>query len=64
LAQQLTAAIAERTDLTVFVMYGDHEGGQLTISLFGLMAEEGDRWIAEVGRHWTLDAPDPRVRPD
>ena len=48
----------------MFVMYGDHEGGQLTISLFGILPQEDGSWIAEVGRHWTLGIPDPRLRPD
>jgi hypothetical protein len=64
LAKRVTAAIAEHGELTVFVMYGDHEGGQLTISLFGILPQEDGSWIAEVGRHWTLGIPDPRLRPD
>ncbi len=64
LAKRVTAAIAEHGELTVFVMYGDHEGGQLTISLFGILPQDDGSWIAEVGRHWTLGIPDPRLRPD
>jgi hypothetical protein len=64
LASDMRAAIAERKPLSLYLLYGDHEGGQLTISLFGLLADEGNERLAEIGRHWTLDTPDPRLRPE
>jgi hypothetical protein len=46
---------------SVFLLYGDHEGGQRTISRFGLRPhEEEGRWFCSVTRHWTLEGPDPR----
>ncbi len=46
------------------VLYGDHEGGQRTITRFGMIpagaattATGGSRHVA---RHWNLDRPDPR----
>jgi len=53
-------AIAERRRLSVELLYGDHEGGQRTISRFGLIPREDGKWLAAVGRHWNLDRPDPR----
>ena len=41
------------------VLYGDHEGGQRTITRFHVQPHD-DRWIATVGRHWNLDRADPR----
>jgi hypothetical protein len=64
LTTRVGAAVAAREDLSVHVLYGDHEGGQLTISLFGVRPVGDDGWTAEIGRHWTLDAPDPRMRPE
>jgi hypothetical protein len=48
--------------LTVDLLYGDHEGGQLTISRFILTREEDGRWRPGVVRHWTLEGTDPRGR--
>jgi len=50
--------------LTVDLLYGDHEGGQLTISRFILTCEEDGRWRPGVVRHWPLEGTDPRVRDD
>jgi hypothetical protein len=48
--------------LTVDLLYGDHEGGQLTISRFVLTREEEHRWRPGVVRHWPLEGTDPRRR--
>ncbi len=55
-------AVAERRPLDVELLYGDHDGGQLTISRFGLATEEddGDEWLCAVVRHWSVDGADPR----
>jgi hypothetical protein len=41
-----------------------HEGGQRTISLFSVSpraaGDDPDQWLCSVGRHWSLDRPDPR----
>ena len=51
--------------ITVDLLYGDHEGGQKTISRF-ILAREGEDggWRPGVVRHWPLEAADPRIRPD
>jgi hypothetical protein len=46
--------------LTVDLLYGDHEGGQRTISRFYLTREPDDQWRCGVVRHWVLDGVDPR----
>ncbi len=48
--------------LTVDLLYGDHEGGQLTISRFILTREENRQWRPGVVRHWPLEGIDPRGR--
>jgi hypothetical protein len=48
--------------LTVDLLYGDHEGGQLMISRFILTREEDRQWRPGVVRHWPLESTDPRVR--
>ncbi len=48
--------------MTVDLLYGDHEGGQLTISRFVLTREEDGNWRPGVVRHWPLEGPDPRAR--
>jgi hypothetical protein len=53
-------AISERRYLTVFILYGDQEGGQRVISMFGMNPRDDGAYIATVGRHWHLDRPDPR----
>ncbi len=48
--------------LTVDLLYGDHEGGQRTISRFILPREDDGQWRCRVVRHWLLDSADPRPR--
>jgi len=55
-----SAAITARQAMTIDLLYGDHEGGQRTISRFALLPREDGGWIASVSRHWNLDRADPR----
>jgi hypothetical protein len=48
--------------MTVDLLYGDHEGGQRTISRFILTREQDGHWRPGVVRHWPLEGPDPRAR--
>jgi hypothetical protein len=48
--------------LAVDLLYGDHEGGQPTISRFILTREDDGQWRAGVVRHWALEGVDPRSR--
>jgi hypothetical protein len=56
------ALIESRQMFSVDLLYGDHEGGQRTISRFGVIPREGDtpEWLCSVARHWNIDRPDPR----
>jgi hypothetical protein len=54
-------AVEDRRPIAVEILYGDHEGGQRTISRFALIPHENDDgWIAAVARHWSVDRPGPR----
>ena len=49
---------------TIDVLYGDHEGGQRTITRFGMIPLQTDddiKWFPNVARHWNLERPDPPV---
>ncbi|MGA8372739.1 MAG: hypothetical protein WB765_21605, partial [Acidimicrobiales bacterium] len=64
-ADEMRPAVLEaaknRSAMTIDLLYGDYEGGQRTISRFGLVPKEnGTQWIANVSRHWNLDRADPR----
>jgi hypothetical protein len=63
----LQETISAGTGLSVDVLYGDHEGGQRTITRFHLTprahAREDDEpwlWTCATSRHWNLDRADPR----
>jgi hypothetical protein len=56
----LAEAIAEGRRINLDILYGDHQGGQRTISRLGLVLED-DGWLATVARHWRLDGIDPRA---
>jgi hypothetical protein len=46
--------------IAIEVLYGDHELGQRSISLFALTPRADNAWITSVARHWNVDRPDPR----
>jgi hypothetical protein len=54
----LYAATAEALDtagrITVDVLYGDHEGGQPTITRLVLLPDEGGAWRCDATHHWNL----------
>jgi hypothetical protein len=54
--------IERRGTLSIDLLYGDHEGGQRTISRFMVTHIPGDEseWVCSVVRHWNLDRNDPR----
>jgi hypothetical protein len=59
-------AIEQRELLAIDLLYGDHEGGQRTVSRFTLSppTEPGNSdpwmWVCVVARHWNIDREDPR----
>jgi hypothetical protein len=59
----LNRAIKASEPFTVEMFYGDHDGGQRTITRFGIVpyvVDEVTRWYPAASRHWYLDRPDPR----
>ena len=54
----LHKAVAEAVDpagrITVDVLYGDHEGGQPTITRLVMLYDEGGAWRCDATRHWSL----------
>ena len=47
--------------LNIDLLYGDHEGGQRTISRFSVTPpSQGSDWLCSVIRHWNIDRQDPR----
>jgi hypothetical protein len=57
---QAATAVAERHAITIDLLYGDHEGGQRTITRFALLPSSDGGWLTSVSRHWNLDRSDPR----
>lgn len=57
---ELTASASERRQMSIDLLYGDLEGGQRTITRFGLTPIGEDRWLCAVSRHWHLDRASPR----
>jgi hypothetical protein len=58
----LVEVIERAQSLMIDLLYGDHEGGQRTISRFLVTQLPGDQsdWVCSVVRHWNLDRDDPR----
>ncbi|MEY9969248.1 hypothetical protein ABIA33_007336 [Streptacidiphilus sp. MAP12-16] len=58
----LLQQLKERDRVNIDLLYGDHEGGQRTISRFSFIArrDSDTAWFCQVVRHWSVDRPDPR----
>lgn len=56
----LREAFLDSSMLTVDLLYGDHEGGQRTISRFIITPGEDGQRRTRVVRHWVLDGINPR----
>jgi hypothetical protein len=59
----LSKCVENAEPFTIELLYGDHEGGQRTITRFGMIPRHTDdetKWFPSVARHWNLDRPDPR----
>jgi hypothetical protein len=59
----LSRSITDAHAFTIDLLYGDNEGGQRTMTRFGmipLQLDEQTRWYPSTARHWNLDRPDPR----
>ena len=58
--EEACKAVTAREQMTIDVLYGDHEGGQRVIARFGIVPRGDDSWLLSAGRHWNVDRPDPR----
>lgn len=62
----LHAATAEAIDtagrLTVDILYGDHEGGQPTITRLVLLPDEGGAWRCDATRNWKIGPANDALR--
>jgi hypothetical protein len=59
----LSKDVRDTQPFTIELLYGDHEGGQRTITRFGIVPRTvNDQllWFPATSRHWYLDRPDPR----
>ncbi|HEY3829403.1 MAG TPA: hypothetical protein VGL57_09420 [Solirubrobacteraceae bacterium] len=62
----LRDAILSGSGMSIDILYGDHEGGQRTITRFYVtprthtVDEEPWLWMCSTSRHWNLDRADPR----
>jgi hypothetical protein len=57
----LGRVISDRERFMIDLLYSDHEGGQRTISRFGLWPDDdSDAWRCIVARHQNMDRRDPR----
>jgi len=58
--KEARSAIAKHAPIYIHVQYSDQEGGQRTVSMFGLTHREKNDWLAAAGRHWRLEGANPR----
>jgi hypothetical protein len=57
---EVVAALRDGTRINVDLLYGDHEGGQRTITRFGIVTGEDELRETSVSRYWNIDRADPR----
>jgi hypothetical protein len=57
--ERFAEAIKNRTAVTVELLYSDMNGGQQTITRVVINPGQGDRWVASVSQHWTIDNHTP-----
>ncbi|MDQ1374737.1 MAG: hypothetical protein QOJ09_2075 [Actinomycetota bacterium] len=56
----LVELITKPERFAVDLLYGDHEGGQRTITRFSVIPRGDAGWFCTAVRHWNLDREDPR----
>jgi hypothetical protein len=52
--------VEQNRPFTIDVLYGDNEGGQRTITRFGLLPRGEQKWVVAPARYWHVDRDDPR----
>ena len=62
--EALRRDVRDSLPFTIDLLYGDTEGGQRTVTRFGMIpvrvGDDQTKWYPSVARHWNLDRPDPR----
>ena len=58
--EEACKVVTAREQMTIDILYGDHEGGQRVVTRFALQPREDQGWMISVSRHWNIDRPDPR----
>jgi hypothetical protein len=53
-AEALRRAIDAQSRLTIYLRYGDMDGGHDTVSRFTLIPDENGDWLFGIVRHWTV----------
>lgn len=49
-----------REAIGIYLLYGDWEGGQRTVTRFGIIPQEDGELDVSVARNWNIDRDDPR----
>ena len=57
--QLASAGVKAGDPVTLYLLYGDFEGGQRVISQFNIR-QAGENWLIEAVRHFNVDRPEPR----
>lgn len=60
LHEPLRQAAERREPIGIYLLYGDWEGGQRTVTRFGVIPEEDGGLDVSVARNWNIDRDDPR----
>jgi hypothetical protein len=53
-AAALRRAIDTRERISLFLRYGDQDGGHDTVTRYTLAPDENGDWLFGIGRHWSL----------
>jgi len=53
-ADALRKAIDSRERISLFLRYGDQDGGHDTVTRYTLSPDENGDWLFGIGRHWSL----------
>jgi hypothetical protein len=56
----LVEVMTARRRFSIDLLYSDHDGGQRTVSRFGVIPVGDTDWRCSVSKHWNLDRQDPR----
>jgi hypothetical protein len=56
----IRSAVTEARSISLELLYGDHEGGQRTVTRFAFIPAHDGVWLASASRYWYLDHSNPR----